>query len=105
MRDAGGRFSRSVLFSASITGGSFAARSGNHFDAWKSVANFNKTYVWLVCVVAAMGGLLFGYDWVVIGGAKPFFERYFHLTDAATKDGRTAALSLAVCLALFWRAS
>ena len=26
-----------------------------------------------------MGGLLFGWDWVVIGGAKPFFEPYFDL--------------------------
>jgi sugar porter (SP) family MFS transporter len=37
-------------------------------------------YVWLIAFVAAMGGLLFGYDWVVIGGAKPFYEAYFHLT-------------------------
>src|ERR1051326_2923315 len=29
-----------------------------------------------------MGGLLFGYDWVVIGGAKPFYERYFGLTNS-----------------------
>ena len=43
-------------------------------------ANYNYGYVWLVSVVAAMGGLLFGWDWVVSGGAKPFFQRYFQLT-------------------------
>lgn len=37
-------------------------------------------YLWLIALVAALGGLLFGYDWVVIGGAKPFYESYFHLT-------------------------
>ena len=37
-------------------------------------------YIWMIAFVAAMGGLLFGYDWVVIGGAKPFYEAYFHLT-------------------------
>ena len=36
-------------------------------------------YIWTISFVAALGGLLFGYDWVVIGGAKPFFERYFAL--------------------------
>jgi len=41
---------------------------------------YNKTILWLICLVAAMGGFLFGYDWVVVGGAKPFYEPYFHLT-------------------------
>lgn len=36
-------------------------------------------YLWIIAFVAALGGLLFGYDWVVIGGAKPFYEAYFHL--------------------------
>ena len=40
---------------------------------------YNVRYVWMISAVAALGGLLFGYDWVVIGGAKPFYERCFQL--------------------------
>jgi SP family xylose:H+ symportor-like MFS transporter len=40
----------------------------------------NAGYIWGIASVAALGGLLFGYDWVVIGGAKPFYESFFHLT-------------------------
>ncbi len=36
-------------------------------------------YIWTIASIAALGGLLFGYDWVVIGGAKPFYEAHFHL--------------------------
>ena len=42
--------------------------------------SWNARYVWTISAVAALGGLLFGYDWVVIGGAKPFYEPFFHLT-------------------------
>ncbi|QKJ85788.1 MFS transporter [Paramixta manurensis] len=46
-------------------------------------SELNMYYVWTICLVAACGGLLFGYDWVVIGGAKPFYEAYFGITDPA----------------------
>jgi MFS transporter, SP family, xylose:H+ symportor len=39
----------------------------------------------MISTVAALGGLLFGYDFVVIGGAKPFYEQYFHITDPTTQ--------------------
>ena len=58
---------------------------------------YNMGYVWLICLVAAMGGLLFGYDWVVIGGAKPFFEKYFQL-NSVTLSGWANSCALLGCL-------
>lgn len=46
-------------------------------------AELRLGYLWTIASVAALGGLLFGYDWVVIGGAKPFYEAYFHLSSEA----------------------
>jgi len=60
-------------------------------------ASYNLGYVWLISVVAAMGGLLFGWDWVVIGGAKPFFQRYFQLTTEA-QIGWANSCALIGCL-------
>src|ERR1700741_4879817 len=60
-------------------------------------ANYNFAYVWLISIVAAMGGLLFGWDWVVIGGAKPFFQRYFALTSEA-QIGWANSCALIGCL-------
>jgi len=45
--------------------------------------DFNLSFIWAVSAIVALGGLLFGWDWVVIGGAKPFFESYFRLKDPA----------------------
>ncbi len=42
---------------------------------------YNMRFLWLICIVAAMGGLLFGYDWVVVGGAKAFYEPHFGISD------------------------
>jgi sugar porter (SP) family MFS transporter len=50
-------------------------------------ARLNLTYIWLISLVAALGGLLFGYDWVVIGGAKPFFEPCFGITRTVLENG------------------
>lgn len=46
-----------------------------------------------------MGGLLFGYDWVVIGGAKPFYEVYFGISQSPAQQGLAMSIALAGCLA------
>ena len=60
-------------------------------------ARFNLGYVWMISLVAAMGGLLFGYDWVVIGGAKPFFEKFFNLSSGQL-SGWANSCALLGCL-------
>lgn len=42
-----------------------------------------KRYVMLIAAVAALGGLLFGFDTAVIAGTLQYLTRHFHLTDAA----------------------
>jgi sugar porter (SP) family MFS transporter len=57
----------------------------------------HPTYVWMAASAGALGGLLFGYDWVVIGGAKPFYELYFHLGSPALQ-GWAMSCALIGCL-------
>jgi SP family arabinose:H+ symporter-like MFS transporter len=57
----------------------------------------SAAYVWVISLVAGLGGLLFGYDWVVIGGAKPFYEAFFHLSDAS-QQGWAMSCALVGCL-------
>lgn len=44
----------------------------------------NKTYLILITIVSALGGLLFGYDTGVINGSQYYFSQYFDL-DAGMK--------------------
>jgi sugar porter (SP) family MFS transporter len=59
---------------------------------------FNNTYLLSISMVSAMGGLLFGYDWVVIGGAKPFYERYFEITAFADLQAWAMSSALIGCI-------
>ena len=63
-----------------------------------STPRYRMGFLWLICIVAAMGGLLFGYDWVVIGGAKPFYEPFFDLTDSPFLQGWAMSSALVGCL-------
>jgi sugar porter (SP) family MFS transporter len=60
-------------------------------------SQYNARYVWLLAMVAALGGLLFGYDFVVIGGAKPFYEKFFQLS-SAREIGWANSCALLGCL-------
>ncbi|MBQ0073323.1 MAG: sugar porter family MFS transporter [Prevotella sp.] len=55
-------------------------------------------YFFFICCVSAMGGLLFGYDWVVIGGAKPFYESFFSIADDPVMQGLAMTTALIGCL-------
>ncbi len=59
---------------------------------------FSKGFLYFICAVSAMGGLLFGYDWVVIGGAKPFYELYFGISDSPLMQGVAMTTALVGCL-------
>ncbi|HEX6803355.1 MAG TPA: sugar porter family MFS transporter [Terriglobales bacterium] len=60
-------------------------------------SRFSGGYVWAISLAGALGGLLFGYDWVVIGGAKPFYEKFFQLTNAS-QQGWAMSCALIGCL-------
>ena len=60
--------------------------------------NYNQKFIYFICIVSALGGLLFGYDWVVIGGAKIFYEQFFFITDDPNMQGIAMSIALAGCL-------
>ena len=60
--------------------------------------NYNQKFIYFICIVSALGGLLFGYEWVVIGGAKIFYEQFFFITDDPNMQGLAMSIALAGCL-------
>ena len=55
----------------------------------------------MIAIVAAMGGLLFGFDTGVISGAIPFFQKDFGIDDSmvevVTSSGLLGAILGALC--------
>ena len=62
------------------------------------VHSYNWNYLIGISLISAMGGLLFGYDYVVIGGAKPFYEPFFGITGHTFLQGWAMSCALAGCL-------
>jgi SP family arabinose:H+ symporter-like MFS transporter len=60
--------------------------------------SFNWRFLISISLISAMGGLLFGYDWVVIGGAKPFYEPFFGITGHPVLQGWAMSCALVGCL-------
>jgi len=58
----------------------------------------SNLYLLLISLISAMGGLLFGYDWVVIGGAKIFYEPFFGLEGSPALRGWAMSSALVGCL-------
>lgn len=62
----------------------------------KQGETINSGYVFRITLVAALGGLLFGYDTAVISGAIGLLQFHFELTPAAT--GWAASSALVGCM-------
>ncbi|MGB6677820.1 MAG: sugar porter family MFS transporter [Terriglobales bacterium] len=56
------------------------------------VKDGSARYLYLPAAVAAIGGLLFGFDTAVINGAIVFLKRQFALTDSQTEIGASSLL-------------
>ncbi|MDX9880583.1 MAG: sugar porter family MFS transporter [Prolixibacteraceae bacterium] len=59
---------------------------------------FNFRTILSISLISAMGGLLFGYDWVVIGGAEPFYKIFFDIADSPRLQGLAMGSALPGCL-------
>ncbi len=62
------------------------------------MSKYNIKYVLGVAMIGALGGFLFGYDWVVIGGAKPFYEKFFLISEIPNMQGWVMSSALLGCV-------
>ncbi len=63
--------------------------------------DYNKDMVVIIAAVAAVGGLLFGFDTGIISGAIPFLQQNFDLSNSMLENITTSALLGAVIGAMF----
>ncbi len=45
------------------------------------VVKYHSSYIFPICIVVALGGVLFGFDLAIISGTIPFFTQHFQLSD------------------------
>jgi SP family arabinose:H+ symporter-like MFS transporter len=50
-------------------------------DYTEEIVKYNRKYIYLVCAIVALGGVLFGFDLVIISGTVPFFAKFFNLSE------------------------
>lgn len=62
---------------------------------------YNNYVIYVIALVAATGGLLFGFDTGVISGAIPFFQKDFGIDDGAVEWITSSGLAGAILGALF----
>ncbi len=62
---------------------------------------YNKNLIYVIAVIAATGGLLFGFDTGVISGAIPFFQQDFGIDDNMVELVTSSGLVGAILGALF----
>ena len=62
----------------------------------KNQNKISRSYLFITSFIAALGGLLFGFDTAVISGTIPFITKYFQLSDAML--GWAVSSALVGCL-------
>jgi len=60
--------------------------------------NIHTSYLWSITFIVSLGGFLFGYDWVLVGGAKPFYEAFFGISNQPNLQGWVMACAIVGCL-------